>query len=368
MSLACGAVTCKDRASDRLLSCHGLCGKCFHPKCVNLTGGLADKIQSSESGVYWYCSSCRRFTLSGFASRLLAFEVELRKLGGKLTESMNIYSVLQQSFDALKDFNPDTNHVPRATQTVVPPPSLLTHTSKRITRSGKTSSAQLQDQPLIVLSPLPNSRPTFPPKAPSDNGNNSESPESSVPPIPPKEAPVQIAANILGVLDNSTPSCLPALTLLDSSKSLDRPIHSVSSTLSVTDGTSSRPARTNPQLSQSSLRTVPKNKSIFVTELVPSTSVDDVIEHINKVIGVDVLSHKLKVFKISEGRCSSFKILAPPSLFDVLVSKSSWPVDVFIKEFLPRVRSPGRGGSISAVLNDSPSNPPPPPSQSTIKT
>lgn len=172
MTTNCVAATCKDRNSERFVSCHGFCGGCFHPKCVGLTGSLADKIQSKDTGIYWYCQGCRKFTMSALSSRLKDIEADLRKLGVKLAETASIHGALLETVDSLKDFNTiPSGQLDRTTDQpplLSPPPTC----PPRVTRSTKPPLSLPQIPQLISFSPLPS------PQLTNNSGDPAPSPTS----------------------------------------------------------------------------------------------------------------------------------------------------------------------------------------------
>jgi len=83
-----------------------------------------------------------------------------------------------------------------------------------------------------------------------------------------------------------------------------------------------------------------KPKTIFVTELVPHTSAEDVLAHLSQNCHIDVKKNKITCKKIASNRCSSFKLIVPDNMFARLLSPAEWPANVFVKEFIPRRELP----------------------------
>lgn len=97
-----------------------------------------------------------------------------------------------------------------------------------------------------------------------------------------------------------------------------------------------------------------KPKTIFVTELVPHTSAEDVLAHLSQNCHIDVKKNKITCKKIASNRCSSFKLIVPDNMFARLLSPAEWPANVFVKEFIPRRELPV-GEILSVSKNLTPS-------------
>lgn len=88
------------------------------------------------------------------------------------------------------------------------------------------------------------------------------------------------------------------------------------------------------------LQTVPKLMAIFVTELLPETTSEDIIFHIVNHCNINAIRNGITCRKLTSKRCSSFKLSVPNHLFSELVSPSNWPVGTFVKEFIYRQSPP----------------------------
>jgi hypothetical protein len=102
----------------------------------------------------------------------------------------------------------------------------------------------------------------------------------------------------------------------------------------------SRSSNNTAKNSHFSLRVVvpPKNKNIFVSRFITSTTHLDILSHIKSIlvqnnVKVDDNSIKCKNISRFNGKVASFKITVPEAMFDLLISPYSWPISTFVKEF-----------------------------------
>ncbi|XP_065363213.1 uncharacterized protein LOC135956605 [Calliphora vicina] len=85
---------------------------------------------------------------------------------------------------------------------------------------------------------------------------------------------------------------------------------------------------------------VPPRKTVFLSRFDPDTTVEALVKFIkNHSKGFNDSDFIVQKFKFSQPRdISSFKIIAPIKLFDILVDKSIWPDGALVREFIHRDR------------------------------
>lgn len=92
----------------------------------------------------------------------------------------------------------------------------------------------------------------------------------------------------------------------------------------------------------------PRNRVIFLSRLSPDTTEDQLLAHVKLKYSSSPLASQFFCRKItsrmrpqSEALLASFKLFAPPELFEAVCSRRFWPDGVLVKEFIPRtVRLP----------------------------
>ena len=88
------------------------------------------------------------------------------------------------------------------------------------------------------------------------------------------------------------------------------------------------------------LTVVPPRRTVFVSRLSADTSVDRIANYI-KSHSPSFNDNDCKVLKFNNFQnrdISSFKIIVPEMMFNILVKQSFWPMGVLVREFIHRDR------------------------------
>ena len=83
---------------------------------------------------------------------------------------------------------------------------------------------------------------------------------------------------------------------------------------------------------------VAPRKTIFVSRLHPDTTVDNLRTYIKTKIP-NLPDNGIKIFKFNKSQprdISSFKIITPAKLFNLIVNRTFWPDGLLVKEFVFR--------------------------------
>lgn len=292
---ACSLASCKNSDSVPSLSCSGVCGKTFHPKCVGIQGPFADKI-SNTIGVCWYCTDCRKISLGSLSLRLLKLGAEFSKLQKNFDILHSSFVDVNKNFKELKDFEVISQSTPMSN---VP---ILSSEDSRVTRSknkgtgtkkravntnNAAPNGQVEIQSDLIFLNSPN---------PTTDKSKSNFPDLSV-----------------SRVDNMRQLVPPKVVVSNSNHStnLRRPVP---------------------------LQTIPKQRFVFVSRLLPSTEACDILHHIEDKIKIGPITSQVSVNKIASNRCSSFKISAADDCFDKLLDPNNWPPGSLVKEFVNRNR------------------------------
>lgn len=309
-----------------------LCDGHAHIKCAGFNGRCYDKIASKESGLRWSCWNCRQFDVD-FYRLFKEAKNGFSNLNNDLGSLVSKVKIMEEMFI---NFTWPQNLVssPRRKKA-----SGDGNSDKPITPNfdnlGRMFFSPLPSSVPVVVTPLPNSVPTIDHSARECLDVGPISIPSAVSDIPTSSISNQVVCE----LDKANPNIdvslgarqVPVLSIDSTGTSVSAP--SAQSSLSTSD--------------TGNLVVVPPRKTIFISRLSPDTSVDKIVNFI-KLNFSEFNDKDCKVFKFnySEPRdISSFRIIVPRKVFDVLIEQSFWPEGVLVREFIPR-NMPRRVGPV----------------------
>lgn len=278
--------------NERVLTCW-LCDKHGHLKCAGFTGRHFDLITDRKNGLRWACINCR------------SLEVDFYRL---FKESKIEIAAMKKDFNAVHTRLENFEKLFMNFEYVDGSP-------KR-----KKSSAIASGENLITL----NSPSVAPPRK---NLGTLHTENQLAPP-----------ALYSSVCSNVNPATA-------SSPSVKTPVEVQSS--EVTPNNPQIPPsiiicapENAPSTSNNDLIVVAPRKSIFVSRLHPSTSVDNISNYIKSKIQ-NVLDNDYNILKFNSSiprDLSSFKITVHSKLYDLMLKDSFWPDGTLVKEFEFRKR------------------------------
>lgn len=320
MSLLCGNNCCTDFRSGTNWPCDGPCGRSFHIKCAGLTPGFAEKIKKNE-GTMWFCDECRKIILKSCSKSLIKINEDIGKV---FRDISSIHDRLSEVVKPLLSLRDDTS--PQSSEDV----SLLAEGSLLGFSDALSSNS-------AVIRPPGSARCT----APSLDRHVVDT-------LP---APLMVSENVTSKNNLDLPLDQDENLLLNS------PIVGCNSSVGDTGSTSvrivdepSQPVVSSleaiPTRNPLELAVVPPRKVIFISRLLPSIEVCDIVHHITNKLNIDVGSRRIVTTKIASGNYSSFKIFAEEHDSRILLDPRNWPEGTIVKEFESRSRS-RRGASNS---------------------
>lgn len=298
-----------------------LCDGHAHVKCAGFNGRHFDKIASRESGLRWACWKCRDY------------DVDFYKL---FTEAKKGFSILSLDFNSL---------FAKFKQMEVMfdkfewPENLLSSPKRKKASGERIVECRNDDIPPtpsfdnlggMFLSPLP--------PAPASDSSR-KSPDAGTGAI---IAPVTVSAADF----QSRPNVVPVLSSNSSAKTDYLPESGFvpESILPSGDFAEIVTGQIVPApldvLGDDDLIVVPPRKTVFVSRLSADTSVDRLANYI-KSHSSNFNDNDCRVLKFNNFQnrdISSFKIIVPEKMFDILVKQSFWPMGVLVREFTHRDR------------------------------
>lgn len=372
MPNVCGKVDCVDTRSEIILSCSGVCCKSFHAKCAGLTGTLIDKIKKTN-GIHWYCEDCRKISLSALSLQLLKLGAEFFKMSKDFDNLKDAFSAVSATFNKIKSFNDNdvifvdstptlSNNFPIKANTVK---ISSKNTSPTLLQVGNCSNLDSGD--LIALV--------------SPKTVVAESPEV-VAPLPQCPAPLQVSPKVVSaaplnqaIIQAGTSSAGSSSAIVDASPFCPASLKQSNIQVGTSRaGSSSVAVDITPYcpaplqvshevvitapLSPTPLQAVPKTFTIFISHLIPSTRIEDVQFHIQKLCESNAIANNSIVIKIAAKRCSSFKIITSKEISKLILNPINWPINTLVKEFEFRKKKPtlNQGGKFSKNLTTSQSS------------
>ncbi|XP_058985094.1 uncharacterized protein LOC131805650 [Musca domestica] len=383
----CSNKNCKITSfKERLLTCW-LCDKHEHLKCAGLNGRHFDVLTEREKyGLRWACIGCRPLEIN-FYTHFKESKTELAALKKVFDEAF----LKLQNFE--KKFNnfqfPDGSPKRKKSSVFVPgddlirlnspavaqphnaaksfgsdiPPSIDDKTIEIVTGNAPVEMQSSKTVPIAsqFLAPaiVVNSSSTIANTIPvisTDNTNKQtlSSPRSAE---PLREASVTAESNKPFVLTKPRAvietKSVPADTFKNNlsvsadtinEKSVSADINNVILTPSDLNEKSVSADNNNEfpmPLPTDQLIVVAPRKTIFVSRLHPDTTVDNLRSYIETKIP-NLPDNGIKILKFNKSQprdISSFKIITPAKLFNLIVNRTFWPDGLLVKEFVFRERT-----------------------------
>lgn len=278
--MSCSFENCKVRNEDRLLVCW-MCDTLVHFQCAGFKGRDYDRIIDRSNGLRWSCSKCRTFDVN--------FHKLFSDAKAGFSDIIRDFSILNDKLKKVEDLFTNFDL------------SQLAGASPKRKKTSSRLDVEIYRSPVTPVS------------------------VESIrvgPTVEPGDIP---SISITGVGDETTTPKISPITPVSSS---DPGIGQIVEDTSVmTD-------------SNCDLVVVPPRKTVFLSRFAPDTTVEALVKFIkNHSKGFDDSDFIVQKFKFSQPRdISSFKIIAPIKLFDILVDKSIWPDGALVREFIHRDR------------------------------
>lgn len=373
MDLRCLLPNCRVK-SDLFLNCW-LCDGYGHFSCAGFSGRDFDKIRKA-GGLRWSCWNCRNLDVNFFKlfkEAKIGFS-EISKDLSKLHDKFNVMDNLFAKFEL--DYGSETSpkrkrlasnlHVNLSTDAEMPTapisPQFIAIAVPEVA-TNRNSDVSVDSETLTVpsinitgvdngLVPVTNSSSIV---KESENIDASVSEILLVPPEKQIENQGSVGPNYNGssyaavAASSFTPAFDGPGTSSSVMSSIDLGV--VSAKLSsVFSGPEVISGSTSNRFDE--LVVVPPRKTVFLSRLGPSTTVDNVKNYLrNHCEGYNDTDISVVKFKFSEPRdISSFRIIAPLKIFDILMEKSFWPQDILVREFTHRDR-PRAGRAVTLPKN-----------------
>lgn len=290
--------------SERFITCW-LCDNNVHLKCAGFNGRHFDKFADTSNGIRWSCHNCRKLDID-FCRLYKDTRKSILDLNNDLSSFMSKFKLLENMFLNFKW--PESTIASPITKRKKPSssPNIASSLNPIITESRDL---------LGFLSPI--------------NRNH--------PAITPSLVPEKMVVNTKDSIEKCNPSGPPAP---------NKPIATNSSNLSLTihpPPVHSPTAISLPSTSTNGscdLVVVPPRKTIFISRLACSTSEENIRSYILSKCS-EFNDNDCTIFKFNYTTprdISSFKIIVPHHIFEVIVNENFWPCGVLVKEFIPRER------------------------------
>lgn len=348
--MSCLFSNCKLKNEERFLTCW-ICDGLAHYQCAGFNGRDFDKINDSSRGLRWSCTSCRSLDINFY--RL--FKEAKVGFSAMSSELLNLTVKFRKFEELFNDF--DLGDSPRRKKSLGRLGVDAGHAgnSSALDAGHAANSPALRDVSLLFSSPAPAAVVSAP----------------SV--VDPPAVVVTAAGEGVGLggpgglggsaaagghtrgSDGSAASVCVDQVVVGSTN----PVDTIRVDGGVTPSQLASALPVGPGGGSSGfserciLDIVPPRRTVFVSRFTPVTSVDDIKRFIKENIRLQVNESDFRVFKFNFSQprdISSFRIIAPSNLFDVLVDRSFWPPGVIVREFVHRDR-PGFAGAVSIPKN-----------------
>ncbi|XP_075150846.1 uncharacterized protein LOC142224954 [Haematobia irritans] len=310
---------------ERSITCW-LCEGHAHLKCAGLNGRHFDKIVDRSNGLRWSCLKCRQLDIDFYK-----FFIETKRGFSEFNkEFCSLLERFRKFENMFKNFKFDSI------------------TSPKHKRPAPRNMVISDEAPLLGLPPTPDLNGLFTPivdELPIQTevlNLSLNGPLSTM--VVNEDCPSNGAVT---PLSQGPPTRIGNVSTSIPSISVAPPSHDVGP---VHGDLVPNSASAN-SLSDSDLVVVSPRKIVFLSRLANDTSVDRVCNYIRSMY-VDFRSCDCNIIKLNNRQqrdISSFKIIVPLKMFDVLVDSSFWPPGLLVTEFIPRSR-PTRPIPVNLVM------------------
>ncbi|XP_065356382.1 uncharacterized protein LOC135950783 [Calliphora vicina] len=256
--------------------CHGMC----HFKCSGLTGLVAEAVCKTK-GLHWCCNACQKIGVEYYRfyqstkNTFLNIQNKLSALSSEIAAYGNLY----EEFKQLNCLNS-------------PPQS-----SPKRRKSSRTKNKT----------------------------NASQSPGASV------------VSNVV-VSDSITPSTSTSnpdkyATMLNTiSDSVYSHMQTTATFVNYDNIAGTSNAATN-QISNTGLKIIPPNKSIFISRFASDTTVEQINFYIKSKLNFEADFTTYKFSYAQPRRITSFKLNVPHDLYEQIVNPNFWPANTLVREY-----------------------------------
>lgn len=272
------------------ITCYGPCQIQFHAICLGIHEVCIDKFRDPTSGFKYICLGCRDISIASISKEFKRMEMGFKALRSKFLSFEKSSPEVSNSLN-LDDSPVIGLPVKRSAKEMG---ELTVPAAKKI--STLSSTAKVKDvafnRTRILVDPLP----------PTSLGSTATASSSS------NTAPPQLLASVPSPSRGALkPASEVALTVVPAGN----------------------------QTTDVGLTAIPKPKSVFISRLSPTTTVQQVTNHIGLKFGG---CNALKVKKLTTKRnpISSFKIDVSPDMLDSLLQTELWPEGAFVNIFEDR--------------------------------
>ena len=306
--MACLYKNCKiTNENERFITCW-LCENHGHFKCAGFTGRQFDVITDRKNGLRWACINCRSLEVDFY--RL--FKESKVEIANMKKDFESVYSRLNYFENMYNKFEyPDGSPKRKKSSAIISGNNLISLNSP-------------------VVAPLQN------------NTENLSSVNHLAPPLQFASSPCSRSSPAVSNTSESRSTQIETLSSEAPSNVQQNPhhLHSVPP-IFVSDYTSNPTAHPPMQcasLPSSSLIVVPPRKSVFISRLHPSTTINNISDYVkSKIHNLEESDFKIFKFNSSSARAiSSFKLVVSKNIFDTIINSSFWPDDILVKEFVFR--------------------------------
>lgn len=326
----CSSEKCIDtKIGAQTFPCFGPCGKFFHAKCVGIPILTIEKVNKCE-GVYWFCKTCRKISISSLAFKMSAYKADIQKLSNSFD---SLFTSFQSTVANLQLYEDPINRSDASTST----DSLISNCNDSVSLPALTLDNN--DDQLVINKPLPSSSNK---KPKNKKRSRSASPFKE---IPSKKKPTSInppRSELLNAFPSSSASCsnnspkiisiAPIVNIEPPFIVPNAPIVNIEPPIILSNAPI---VNIEPPIIKNRLSALPKPKEIYLSRLQPETSTKDIIDHL-KDFDIDV--QKLKCQKINKESSpfASFRLTTEFCLYEKLLRSELWPEDVIVREFKPK--------------------------------
>lgn len=325
MSECCAECNTKINKNEPNIGCYGVCGKKYHTKCLSESNPYYEKIDMVSilthfPNLQWYCNDCLQFTLEG------AFNGILRKLNdcsvavSNITQPIKLRHIQRSKPNTSVAFASDSTpsrsaHHQIHQQNMEASVSLSTQTPLLLEKHHKQQRTQSDTVDLTSL---------------QHNSSNTNSQTST------------LNGMAMDTHNDQHHSSNTAIEIINSQKRKISPNiltpkrnkHANESLSQLVFVGNPYPKLNLDDINKSSTR------SIYISRFKPITESSDILNHIDKITGMENLSSKISCTKLVSNKKRvkslsfvSFKLTVTDELYELLSSPSIWPPSINAKDF-----------------------------------
>lgn len=327
----CSKPFCKLSLEEGFVSCW-LCNVVFHAKCVDLSPRTADNLRE-DKGVRWCCIKCKVFDIKFFSF-----------VKNNIAEVENISQDLLLITEKFKNYKELIENASCLNKLMESPESKRKKTSK----NKNNNSAD--NNPI-----LPSSKESVRANPPQANAISIRPVVPSILDIAPSGSDhlLNPALAIYHPQSNSTSVRSPIPSTVDNTPSGSGHHFSSMNSPIIQKSLETIP---NPFITPKPLKVVPSNRTIFAARFTAETTEDDVAYYIKSKLGNDIDLRVIKFTYTERRSTSSFKIVVPEDVFDVMINPDFWPAKSIIREYIYKDKVRSDIASFPARPSDSSKN------------